>query len=563
MPLNTVTPSKRVLELGSTPILLRRFFAFRFRFESLICAIIARKSKDIGKRQKHWCFDRGERAMTKMVGGGHFDKSSTLGRQRSYINGRYVDVADADTFQTIHPGTGQPICDVEIASEALIGSAVEAAKQAFTSWSQTPAAERGAILRRAGEILRERNQELAELETLDTGKAIQETQVVDIISGVEVLEYYAGIAQALQGSHLDLPPEAFAIMRREPLGVCAAIGAWNYPIQIALWKSAPALACGNTMVFKPSEVTPLTALKLAEIYTEAGLPDGVFNVALGMGETGAALVKHPEVAKVSLTGSVATGKRVAAMAAETLKKVTLELGGKSPIVVFDDCDFESAVNAALAGNFYSTGQVCSNGTRVFVHEPIFDRFVAELVERTQAIRVGDPFDPDTQMGPLISAVQLDKVAAYLDQARASDSLEVLCGGDVVATDPLNGGYFVSPAVVVAKTDDHPVVVEEVFGPLMTVLKFSEESEVINRANDTRLGLAAAIFSQNFARAHRVANQLQAGTVWINEYNITPAEIPFGGYKESGIGRENGLQTIEHFTQTKTIYANLGKVEPTY
>ena len=501
--------------------------------------------------------------MTDMVNGVYFDKSSTLERQKSYINGRYVDSMNGHLFQTIHPGTGLPICDVEAADQALVDSAVLAAKQAFTGWSQTPAAERGAILRRAGEILRERNQELAELETLDTGKAIQETSVVDVISGVEVLEYYAGLTQSLQGTHVDLPPEAFAIMRREPLGVCAAIGAWNYPIQIALWKSAPALACGNTMVFKPSEVTPLTALKLAEIYTEAGLPDGVFNVALGMGEAGAALVKHPDVAKVSLTGSVPTGKRVAAMAAESLKNVTLELGGKSPIVIFDDCDFDSAVNAALAGNFYSTGQVCSNGTRVFVHETIFDKFVSKVVERTQAISVGDPFDPSTQMGPLVSQQQLDKVADYLDQARSSGTVDVLCGGEVLNADDLGGGYFVSPAVVVAQTDEHPVVTEEVFGPLMTILKFSDESEVISRANDTRLGLAAAVFSQNFSRAHRVANQLQAGIVWINEYNITPAEIPFGGYKESGIGRENGLQTIEHFTQTKTIYANLGKVEPTY
>jgi betaine-aldehyde dehydrogenase len=317
------------------------------------------------------------------------------------------------------------------------------------------------------------------------------------------------------------------------------------------------------MVFKPSEMTPLTALKLAEIYTEAGLPDGVFNVVLGSGETGSALVQHPDVAKISLTGSVATGKRVAALAAESLKKVTLELGGKSPILVFDDCDIESAINAALAGNFYSTGQVCSNGTRVFVHHAIFDRFVEEVVERTTRIRVGDPFDPEVQMGPLVSKQQLEKVASYLEQASASDHVDIRCGGDVLSTDDLNGGYFVSPAVVVATSDDHAVVTEEVFGPLMTILKFSDESEVIDRANATRLGLAAAVFSQDFSRAHRVANKLQAGIVWINEYNITPAEIPFGGYKESGIGRENGLQTIEHFTQTKTIYANLGKVEPTY
>ena len=277
-----------------------------------------------------------------------YDKTSTLERQCSFINGDFVSSSLGETFQTRHPGTGHVICDVEIADERVVDAAVASAHAAFAAWSETPAAERGAILRRAAALLRERNQELAELETLDTGKAIQETSVIDVISGVEVLEYYAGVAQSLQGSHIDLPPEAFAIMRREPLGVCAAIGAWNYPIQIALWKSAPALACGNTMVFKPSEVTPLTALKLAEIYREAGLPEGVFNVVLGAGDTGSALVQHPDVAKVSLTGSVATGKRVAAMASETLKKVTLELGGKSPIVIFDDCDFDSAVNAALA-----------------------------------------------------------------------------------------------------------------------------------------------------------------------------------------------------------------------
>ena len=492
-----------------------------------------------------------------------YDKTSTLGPQRSFINGSYVSSSSGQTFQTWHPGTGHVICDVETADGHLVDAAVASARAAFAAWSAMPVAERGAILRRAAALLRDRNQELAELETLDTGKAIQETSVVDIISGVEVLEYYAGVTQSLSGSHVDLPPEAFAIMRREPLGVCAAIGAWNYPIQIALWKSAPALACGNTMVFKPSEMTPLTALKLAEIYTEAGMPDGVFNVVLGSGETGSALVQHPDVAKISLTGSVATGKRVAALAAESLKKVTLELGGKSPIVVFDDCDIDSAINAALAGNFYSTGQVCSNGTRVFVHDTIFDRFVEEVVERTTRIRVGDPFDPEVQMGPLVSKQQLEKVVSYLEQASASADVDIRCGGEVLATDDLNGGYFVSPAVVVAASDDHAVVTEEVFGPLMTILKFTDETEVIDRANATRLGLAAAVFSQDFSRAHRVANKLQAGIVWINEYNITPAEIPFGGYKESGIGRENGLQTIEHFTQTKTIYANLGKVEPTY
>jgi betaine-aldehyde dehydrogenase len=251
------------------------------------------------------------------------------------------------------------------------------------------------------------------------------------------------------------------------------------------------------------------------------------------------------------------------MAADTLKKVTLELGGKSPMVVFDDCDFDSAVNAALAANFYSTGQVCSNGTRVFVHEAIYDAFVSEVVARSNAIVLGDPFDPTTQMGPLVSQQQLEKVAGYLSEVRHSDDVSLLCGGDIDFDSALSGGYYVSPAVVVTDNEAHAVVTDEVFGPVMSVLKFADEADVVSRANSTKLGLAAAVFSQNFSRAHRVANALQAGTVWINEYNITPAEIPFGGYKESGIGRENGLQTIEHFTQTKTIYANLGKVERTY
>ena len=498
-----------------------------------------------------------------MTSTSYYGPDSQLGQQRCYINGRHHKNASGVTFETRYPGTGRVICQVEESGQAEVDAAVQAAKAAFESWSTTPAAERGRILRRAAAMLRARNEQLSQLETLDTGKAIQETSVVDVITGVEVLEYYANIAQSVQGSHFDLPPEAFAIMRREPLGVCAAIGAWNYPIQIALWKSAPALACGNTMVFKPSEITPLTALRLAEIYLEAGLPPGVFNVVLGAGSTGEALVTHPDVAKVSVTGSVATGKRVMAAAAADLKKVTLELGGKSPIVVFDDCNIDDAVSAALAGNFYSTGQVCSNGTRVFVQDGIFDEFVARAVERTKAIKVGDPFDPETQMGPLVSEQQLGRVSGFLDSAQKDDSIDILCGGRRVEDESLTDGYFVSPAVAIASSDESELVTDEIFGPFMSVLRFDSESEALSRANNTSFGLAAAVFTTDFARAHRVANALQAGIVWINQYNVTPPEVPFGGYKQSGLGRENGLQTIEHFTQTKTIYANLGTVEPTY
>lgn len=500
--------------------------------------------------------------MTTKTKGTHYGPESTLDVQRSYVAGAALANASGATFETRHPGNDHVICEVEFASSVEVDAAVAAAKDAFHDWSQTPAAERGRILREAGRILRERNEELAELETLDTGKPVAETISVDIISGAEVIEYFAGVAQSVHGQHLDLPPDAFAILSREPLGVCAGIGAWNYPMQIAMWKSGPALACGNTMVFKPAEQTPLTALRLAEIYCEAGLPAGVFNVVQGDASTGAALSGHDDVAKVSLTGSVETGKAIMRQAANKLTNVTLELGGKSPILVFDDADIENAINATLVGNFYSSGQVCSNGTRVFVHAAVHDEFVDRLSERTQSIRVGNPFDPETQMGPLVSREHYENVLRYLDDAKRSNARHI-CGGQALQDADLNSGFYVSPAIFADCRDDMNFVNEEVFGPLMSVLSFESESEVVERANNTPYGLSAAVFSANFNRAHRVARQLEAGFVWINDYNVTPAELPFGGYKQSGLGRENGLQAIEHYTQIKTIYANLGDVPKTF
>ncbi len=488
--------------------------------------------------------------------------NSELSLQRSFIDGGYRSSTSGETFETRYPGTGRLVANVEIAGQAEVDAAVQSARTAFKTWSVTPAAERGNILRRAAHLLRERNAELGNLETLDTGKPVSETHVVDVATGADVLEYFAGVAQSIQGQHIDLPPEAFAIVRREPLGVCAGIGAWNYPIQIAMWKSGPALACGNTMVFKPAEQTPLTALKLAEIYTEAGLPPGVFNVIQGAAKTGAALIDHPHVAKVTLTGSVETGKKVLARAASDLKKVTLELGGKSPILVFADADIESAVNATLAANFYSTGQVCSNGTRVFVERSLHDEFVERLAARTRGIRVGDPFDPETQLGPLVTREHFEKVIGYIAAAKNSSAHHV-CGGEQFASGPLAAGNYVTPAIFSDCADDMSFVREEVFGPLMAILAFDSEDEAVTRANATEFGLAGAVFTRDFARAHRIANRLQAGIVWINDYNVTPPEIPFGGYKHSGLGRENGLQAIEHYTQVKTIYANLGDVARTY
>ena len=497
--------------------------------------------------------------MTKTA---HYHPKSVLPKQQSYIDGAYLANQSGDTFTTAFPGTNDVICEIETAGLAETDAAVSAACDAYPAWSSMPAAERGNILRDAARILRERNQELAELETLDTGKPISETKQVDIISGAEVIEYFAGVAQAIHGQHIDLPPAAFAMIRREPLGVCAGIGAWNYPMQIAMWKSGPALACGNTMVFKPAEQTPLTALKLAEIFTEAGMPAGVFNVVQGARETGSALISHPDVAKVSLTGSIDTGKAVLAHSAQDLKKVTLELGGKSPIIVFDDADLENAVNAVLVANFYSSGQVCSNGTRVFVHQNIYSEFIERLAQRTKKIRVGDPFLDDTQMGPLVTKEHHEKVMSYMNEAKASSATHI-CGGDVPDIPELARGNYVTPAIFADCDDAHNFVQQEVFGPLMSVLPFTDENTVLARANATRFGLSGAVFSKDFSRAHRVANAIQAGIVWINDYNITPAEIPFGGYKQSGVGRENGLQAIEYYTQVKTIYANLGDVPATY
>jgi betaine-aldehyde dehydrogenase len=418
------------------------------------------------------------------------------------------------------------------------------------------------VLQRAAQLLRAHNDELARLETLNTGKPIQETRVVDVTSGAECLEYYAGLAAGIAGEHLDFGPAAFGYTRREPLGVVAGIGAWNYPLQIACWKSAPALACGNAMIFKPAELTPLTALKLEEIYRAAGLPPGVFQVVQGMAATGRLLTRHPHIRKISLTGEVSTGKAVMADAAASLKQVTLELGGKSPLIVFDDARLENAVAGALLGNFYSAGEVCSNGTRVFVQREVHARFVEQLRARTAALRVGDPLDPATQVGSLISAEHLEKVLGFIARGRAQGARLVIGGARLTAGDLANG-CFVAPTVFDHCHDDMDIVRQEIFGPVMSVLEFDTEAEVIERANATEFGLAAGVFTNDLTRAHRVIAELQAGTCWINHYNVTPVELPFGGVKLSGLGRENGRAALEHYTQLKSVYVAMGDIDSPY
>jgi len=465
-------------------------------------------------------------------------------------------------FRTINPATGEVLATLRAAGTAAVEAAVRAAQAAQPAWAALSGTERGRILRRAADLLRAHNDELAELETRDTGKPIQETRVVDVASGADCLEYFAGVAPTLAGEHLDLGASAFGYTRREPLGIVAGIGAWNYPLQIACWKSAPALACGNAMLFKPAELTPLTALRLQALFLEAGLPRGLFQVLPGAAQTGRLLSSHPRIRKVSLTGSVPTGRAVMGAAAATLKQVTLELGGKSPLIVFADADVDNAVSGALLGNFYSAGEVCSNGTRVFVQRRLMKKFLARLLPRVRRMRIGDPLDPATQVGALISEAHMHRVLAYIEQGRAAGA-RVLVGGHRVTDGALARGWFVAPTVFDGCRDSMSIVREEIFGPVMTVLEFDDEDEVVRRANATDFGLSAAVFTRDLDRAHRVIARLEAGTCWINHYNITPIELPFGGYKASGLGRENGRAALEYYTQLKSVYVARRPIESPY
>lgn len=471
-----------------------------------------------------------------------------------FINGAYVEDTSGDAIPVIFAATGEQIATVHVATPAIVDQALAAAQAAQAEWAAMTGRDRGRILTRAAQMIRERNQALSELETLDTGKPLQETLVADASSGADALEYFGGLAASLTGEHIQLG-EDWVYTRREPLGVCVGIGAWNYPTQIACWKASPALACGNTMVFKPSETTPLCALKIAEILHEAGLPAGVFNVVQGMGAVGAQLVTDPRVAKVSLTGSVPTGAKVYAAAAAEMKHVTMELGGKSPLIVFEDADIDNAVGGAILGNFYSSGQVCSNGTRVFVHKAVKEAFLARLSERLQAAVIGDPRDAATNFGPMVSEGQMNIVLNYIAKG-VEEGARLVTGGKRVARD----GFFLEPTVFADVTDDMTIAREEIFGPVMAVFDFEDEAEVIARANDTPYGLAAGVFTRDISRAHRTIARLKAGSCFINSYNDAPVEAPFGGMKRSGVGRENSKAAIEHYSQLKSVYVRMGDVE---
>lgn len=476
----------------------------------------------------------------------------------------------SSSFTSIDPSTGEVLATIHTTTPSQLNDAIASAQSALRPWSRLPAAKRSAILLRAASLLRQRNSEIALTETLDTGKALSETLKIDVLTGADVLEYYAHyIADSTPGQYTRLRSDTCIFTTHEPIGVCAGIGAWNYPIQIALWKSAPCLAAGNCMIYKPSEITPLHANTLAQIYVEAGVPPGVFNVVYGDGpDVGALLVAHEGIDKVSFTGQVSTGSRVASEAAKSMKYITLELGGKSPLLILPDADIDDAVDVAMAANFFSTGQVCTNGTRVFVPDTLLADVEKALVKRCrEGIRMGMPQEYGTNFGPVASAAQRDKIEMYVKHGRDIDRATILYDGAVEAQKekPTPNGFWVSPVIFTNCTDQMRVAREEIFGPVMCLLPYATQGktphewmkEVIQRANNTAMGLAAGVVSSDLSRAQEVVSQLDAGITWINTWGDSPPELPVGGWKMSGIGLENGHEGIKAYQRTKSTLAHLG------
>ena len=462
-----------------------------------------------------------------------------------WINGK--EVYTENKFDNADPYTSEIICEVSTPDNFLIEEAIESAEKAQKEWANYSAKKRAKILRKAAHHLEELNDEIALIETIDTGRPIRETSCVDIVSSVDCLNYMASQIETLGSRHQNLGDNQFFFTNNKPLGVCLGIGAWNYPIQIATWKSAPALAMGNSFIFKTSENAPMSALYLAKAYQKAGLPDGLFQVIHGHGEIGSQLVSHPSIKKVSLTGSVETGKKVFQDASLSFKKTSLELGGKGPLIIMEDANLHGAVQSAMLANFYSQGEICSNGTRVFVHENILDRFTSLLKEETQKIIAGDPKNPETHLGPIINKKQVTKIQNFI--ALAKDE-----GATVYQPYPQSGN-IIPPTILTNCSDHMNCVRHEIFGPVMSVLGFSEKDEVIERANNTNYGLAGAVFSENLSAAHEIASKLEVGVVWINSYNLTPVEMPFGGSKDSGLGMENGIEVLREYSRVQSIYVN--------
>ncbi|MGA2979640.1 MAG: aldehyde dehydrogenase family protein [Terriglobales bacterium] len=472
------------------------------------------------------------------------------------IGGAWVEARSGKTFETYNPATGEVLAQVAEGDRADIDQAVAAARKAFETgpWPDMSPAERGRLLWKLSDLIEQHHEELAELETLDNGKPLLFSRIVDVPTAVEVFRYMAGWATKVEGSTIPISARGkyFAYTLRDPVGVVGQIIPWNFPLIMASWKLAPALAVGCTCVLKPAEQTPLTALRLGELIQEAGFPDGVVNIVPGFGETaGAALASHPDVDKIAFTGSTEVGKLIAGAATGNLKKVSLELGGKSPNVVFADADLNAAIPGSASAIFFNQGQICTAGSRLFVHKSIFDKVVGGVAEETKKFNVGPGINPYTNLGPLVSKEQLARVCGYLDSG-AQEGAKAIVGGHRIG----NTGYFVEPTILVDVKPHMKVVREEIFGPVVTAIPFNDPDEVVKFANDTVYGLASAVWTRDIGKAHRIAAKLRAGTVWLNCYNVFDPALPFGGYKQSGWGREMGHAALELYTETKSVCAQL-------
>jgi acyl-CoA reductase-like NAD-dependent aldehyde dehydrogenase len=474
------------------------------------------------------------------------------------INGEWRDSASGKTFDTINPATGEVLTHVAEAAAEDVDRAVGAARAAFDDlkgpWRKMSASERGRLIWKLAELIEKHADELAELETLDNGKIINESRYIDVPMAADVLRYYAGWATKVHGETINSFENAFTYTLREPVGVVAAIVPWNFPLLIATWKLGPALACGCTVVLKPAEQTPLTALRMGELMQEAGFSPGVVNTVTGGPATGQALVRHPGVDKIAFTGSTAVGKEIMQAAAGDLKRVTLELGGKSPNIVFADSDLDSAVKGAITGIFYGKGECCNAGSRLFVESKVHDQFLEKLMERVKKLRPGDPLDPKSRLGAIVSQQQMEQVLRYIEAGK-NEGAKVLTGGARASVDG-SKGFFIEPTIFDGVTNEMKIAQEEIFGPVLATITFNDIDEVAEQANKSPYGLAAAIWTNDVKKAHTLSRKLKAGIVWINTYGLMDAAVPFGGFKQSGFGRELGMHAIEHYTEIKSVWMAL-------
>jgi acyl-CoA reductase-like NAD-dependent aldehyde dehydrogenase len=469
-----------------------------------------------------------------------------------FIDGKWREGSDGKRREVIDPSTGEVITTVAEASESDLNDAVAAARKAFDEgpWPRLSGRERGGVLHRIAQYIREHVDDLSKIESIDAGHPVVLSRPIDVGTVIDIFDYYAGLAQTIEGATRDIPAPTMVYTRREPIGVVGAITPFNFPLILSSTKIAPALAVGNTVVQKPASETPLSALWMAKALTHAGVPEGVFNVITGPGSSiGEAIVHHPSVDKIAFTGSTDVGRRIARIAGEDLKPVTLELGGKSAHIIFDDADLESAIPAVIQGFTLNAGQFCMAGTRLLVARPLLDTVSQALVEGASAIPLGDPFDPSTLVGPMISEKQIQTTERYVDIAEKQEKARIICGGQRINN---GGGFFYSPTVVTEVNNQSRLVQEEIFGPVITVQSFDTEEEAIKLANSTVFGLAAGLHTRDVSRAHRVAAQLRAGMVWVNTYGILDPAIPYGGYKQSGYGREYGPEVLNYYTQTKSV-----------